>query len=941
MVKRGVDAQAENLEKKPKLGRPKSFDQVPVPPVRVSEAEALAAPKGDLPPGIPQIDDSESADVAQNLREVVPFVNYHIRQILKQKEFKQFPDQDPCLHPPLAITDASTQDLRSYKPPWVASQAKDSLLSTGMYEASGNLLWCNPFAPTDGPGQIIAGDPPTWIDVVEAADGFFGLDAAHKVSLPSKSDESGFSVARIIFPASLVVHVDSVDKTQRLAFKRDLRVLTGHVYAAAWYLAMHRCLPAASQGDIQWFAALWQCALTVTIHCRVGMNDAEQAALSISLSETRKLQARLQSDSFMAFAYKALLVAKESAAYSKMKVLNQQGIRFNNAVVNKSMMTGILLFEDKITPQCLKVLRAIEKKFGKEVITNGYSKLTRVVQICTNQASCIGEPLENLVEYVVEWLEWALRYEFITVKDVTAEYLDKGRDGSMGAVHVALARKKVFNLIATWVEELRHVPSASSVADELEQVLYHFLCYRRYGAAFGNNETPAAPQDVEMDAAASVDDDAVDILKKKHQNKASHAVIDFCFDLLGMRFDSIMGECMKAASGVMKDVNWAELKGLEALREIFRLLQLHKTAMELQQSQPPPATRNLNRLASDAADPQADEKRKERQEAWKQAQQARKKLVVMGTCRCSTKQELQKHFEKSHVFNFTGKPSESHRIFLFSSELFGEARIAPWSSPAELDKTADAMLAWVVAQAGPSDVILLADGRSRSCRRKLEKAAEDLRFLHEEWIIYRPTKRLGRRIAFGADNKEMLLVSLPLSRTQMTTAPRQQFAAAGEETTHEATYTGVSTAPWGSLPVMTAEYKEQITGVPVDVPKQCIFDSSSGVPLFWQERKSVDCWKALLHHHLAKAVFDLTPGSGAAARAAMELGVHYAGVTRSQDHSSWLQNILDRHALRSICTTGAPLFQQDLSECIKANFKDTIDMLNKQDAAVDDELMED
>ena len=130
-------------------------------------------------------------------------------------------------------------------------------------------------------------------------------------------------------------------------------------------------------------------------------------------------------------------------------------------------------------------------------------------------------------------------------------------------------------------------------------------------------------------------------MKKKHKNKASHAVLDFCFDLLAMHFDSIMGDAIKAAGGAMKDVLWAELKGLEDLREIFRLLQLHKTAMELQQSQPPPATRNLNRLASDTTDPQADEKRKERQEAWKQAQQARKKLVLMGTCRCSTKQELQ------------------------------------------------------------------------------------------------------------------------------------------------------------------------------------------------------------------------------------------------------------------------------------------------------------
>ena len=70
MVKRRVDAQpaAETSEKKPRPARPQSSDQVPVPPVRVSEVaapvDAPAAPQGDLPPGIPQIDDSESADVA-------------------------------------------------------------------------------------------------------------------------------------------------------------------------------------------------------------------------------------------------------------------------------------------------------------------------------------------------------------------------------------------------------------------------------------------------------------------------------------------------------------------------------------------------------------------------------------------------------------------------------------------------------------------------------------------------------------------------------------------------------------------------------------------------------------------------------------------------------------------------------------------------------------
>jgi hypothetical protein len=147
---------------------------------------------------------------------------------------------------------------------------------------------------------------------------------------------------------------------------------------------------------------------------------------------------------------------------------------------------------------------------------------------------------------------------------------------------------------------------------------------------------------------------------------------------------------------------------------------------------------------------------------------------------------------------------------------------------------------------GPSDVIMLMDGRSRACRRKLEKVAGELRHLHEAWIVYKPTKRLGRRVAFGADNKEMVLVSLPVSRASLTIAPRDDYNVAGEESTHEATYTGVPTAPWGSIPLIQADHQQIITGAEVEVHRECLFDSSVGVPLFWQERKTVKCWKALL-----------------------------------------------------------------------------------------------
>ena len=175
----------------------------------------------------------------------------------------------------------------------------------------------------------------------------------------------------------------------------------------------------------------------------------------------------------------------------------------------------------------------------------------------------------------------------------------------------------------------------------------------------------------------------------------------------------------------------------------------------------------------------------------------------------------------------------------------------------------------------------------------------------------------------------------------MVTAAREEFVAAGEETTHESTYTGVPTASWGSLPLAQKSNKESITGVDSGVPREEGFDASMGVPLFWQERKSVSCWKALLQGVSAKCVFDLTPGSGNCGRACIALGLSYSCVTQHAEHCSCLQNIFDRQALRAICTNDGPLHNGELEESINKHFSDVLDQLNDQDNAEETEPLED
>ena len=106
-----------------------------------------------------------------------------------------------------------------------------------------------------------------------------------------------------------------------------------------------------------------------------------------------------------------------------------------------------------------------------------------------------------------------------------------------------------------------------------------------------------------------------------------------------------------------------------------------------------------------------------------------------------------------------------------------------------------AALAFMCSQTAANDVLLACDGRSRACRSKLEKTMEPFRNLNELLVVYSPTPRLGRRVSFASDNREVILISLPMNRTQLPTHERNSFNKLGEGSTHDSAYMGVPPAP--------------------------------------------------------------------------------------------------------------------------------------------------
>ena len=78
----------------------------------------------------------------------------------------------------------------------------------------------------------------------------------------------------------------------------------------------------------------------------------------------------------------------------------------------------------------------------------------------------------------------------------------------------------------------------------------------------------------------------------------------------------------------------------------------------------------------------------------------------------------------------------------------------------------------------------------------------------------------------------------------------------------------------------------------------------------------------------ATHVFDVTPGSGAAACAAAVLDISYEGVAMSAKHAAWLDNIMDKAIFAVMRMRDIPLDNiqaKELQENVFEHFKDLID----------------
>ena len=497
---------------------------------------------------------------------------------------------------------------------------------------------------------------------------------------------------------------------------------------------------------------------------------------SIECSETNKAKERVCSDSFPAFSSKVLVVLEGVTDKEAMKYLLDENVTFNGSKANKSMVAAILLFRDAFNPASLALLRAMERRHGKDMLTSGYVKLARIVQLCSEHAKAIGaiaslQSTGDVVLFMLEYLDFALRVNMLTPDKMTVTNLDKTRENIPGVLPTVFGRRFLLAHLATLVEDMRMVPTAAAVVRDFECVLHHCASYVRYEKAFGGHiDSGSAVHDANDGAESGnagqprseetgiLGDCSVESFKTSNSIKTKVGLLrtDFLFDLLAGQHDAII---KTAVQNTGKDTPWGALE-IPPWQELHRLLSLQRSVVAADDGAPPVASsRVLRRYASatergdgtegNAAADDATVLR-ERAEAWKSAQAVRRKYISISVAKAQSVETLQEQFlQCGSAYHAQGRPGTAHRAFLFSADLNGERSTKPWSTMTDLsiNNSSSNLIKFMLKQMGPFDVLVFADGRLRSSRLEIETITEKMRHASEFWVVYKSSARSAERCA--------------------------------------------------------------------------------------------------------------------------------------------------------------------------------------------------
>ena len=96
--------------------------------------------------------------------------------------------------------------------------------------------------------------------------------------------------------------------------------------------------------------------------------------------------------------------------------------------VNKAMVSAIEKLNDpfKVNAESLDMLRLIETTFGREVLTGGYVKLKKLIELCEKETSVTKESVADAVLWTLQYLFCAMKLTSLKPEKVSEEMLVHG-----------------------------------------------------------------------------------------------------------------------------------------------------------------------------------------------------------------------------------------------------------------------------------------------------------------------------------------------------------------------------------------------------------------------------------------------------------------------------------------------------------------------------------
>ena len=832
---------------------------------------------------------------------------------------------------PLAIGETDKGSLVGHKEPYDQNKCSVAMAQKGMYEASMNIDWLRPF-PQGTTARQIMGDLPTLAEVRRGAESWF--DYSGDPNLASSQDKT-----KKVFPTVLAAYVDSVKALERQAFPQSLLLLDGFVYTWAWWLHMYTILEDFVHPHVvSPHAALrlhLDIGLSVTVHMRVETDSAELAKWAMERGSQKTVTKDIvETDSFAAFVQRAAVFLEGVEEKQRQKALTTANVHYAGSPVSRQMFFAIQACLPLAVGPGAAPLERLQREFGRDCFTKGYTKMYLLSRMCAKVGIACKVSVETLFKHCLQGLLFELRYELLRVEDMTVPRLQCTRGGNSGKFGVLLW-KSILSEAVFAVARQAASDSGGALQAEAEQLEADFGSYEAFENKFQSLATPQ---------------DALD-LWKQNKRKAVAEAADFLNDVYGCVYDDALAAMNIEESKDPAQVDWNSVKGLEPYDNIVRLFRSAGTAVSCSAAEdaPAPNKRTLTRYMSDPVyeDARQEEVQRERQETWRKATVERKTLVTFSVCKQWTKDKLRTHLASLVAAKeFKGVIGSKHRILFGSCDLLAEdGGETPWKDGVAYSDTIDTMVTAILESSGATDTAVVFDGGSGKVRRRLEVRFEDAAWknVRQVTLVYDSSRSCRNpkdwKRVYGNNNLETGCVATRFRSNKWTVQKREKYTLGEEGSSAGSVFANVPVRTMASLPTMAKHERAAMTfKEKCPSPAAGIFDvEARGHPFSWTEWKPLGWYEVFLPEVRAALVVDYSPGSGAMARACLDLGIQYVGICRTDQHCSWLTNILNTAAVECISRNGSPLYQQDLATCINDHFRELIDELHQQDAAVEAE----